>query len=185
MQDVQQEIQQVWQEADCLYTGAQVTAAIQSMSQAIHTELADECPLLLTVMNGGMMFSAALSLRLQFPVEFDYLHVTRYGAGTSGGELHWKVTPQENLQDRTVLVVDDILDEGYTLEAIVRACKAQGAKKVYTAVLVDKQHDRKASPGLTADFTGLNVEDRYVFGYGMDYKGYWRNADGIYAVKGL
>jgi hypoxanthine phosphoribosyltransferase len=88
------------------------------------------------------------------------------------------------MDGRTVLIIDDIFDEGYTLEAVINACKAQGAKEVLTAVLIDKEHDRKA-PGMSVDFTGLKVEDRYVFGYGMDYRGYWRNAPGIYAVKGL
>ena len=89
------------------------------------------------------------------------------------------------MHGRTVLIVDDTLDEGTTLSAIADYCLAQGAEQVLTAVLVDKLHDRKASPGLKADYTGLEVEDRFLFGFGMDYKGYWRNAPGIYAVKGL
>jgi hypoxanthine phosphoribosyltransferase len=101
----------------------------------------------------------------------------------SGGELHWKALPQLALLDRTVLVVDDILDEGHTLQAILNAIKAQGAEQVYTAVLLDKQHERKANPDYKPDFVGLTIPDRYVFGYGMDYKEYWRNAPGIYAVK--
>jgi hypoxanthine phosphoribosyltransferase len=99
--------------------------------------------------------------------------------------LHWKALPQLPFLDRVVLVVDDILDEGHTLQAILNAIRAQGAREVFTAVLVDKQHDRKASPDLKADFVGLEAPDRYLFGYGMDYKEYWRNAAGIYAVKGL
>ncbi len=86
---------------------------------------------------------------------------------------------------RSVLIVDDILDEGTTLAAIIDYCKAQGASEVLTAVLVDKEHNRKARPDLKCDFTGMTVEDRFLFGYGMDYKGYWRNAPGIYAVKGM
>lgn len=83
-----------------------------------------------------------------------------------------------------MLIIDDILDEGHTLAAIVEYCRDAGAENVYTAVLLDKQHDRKAYPGMRADFTGLDVEDRYIFGYGLDYKGYWRNAAGIFALKG-
>ncbi|HGN3348776.1 TPA: phosphoribosyltransferase family protein [Pseudomonas aeruginosa] len=87
--------------------------------------------------------------------------------------------------DRDVLIIDDILDEGHTLSAIIDFCKHAGARAVHTAVLVDKEHERKARPDLKASFTGLYCADRYVFGYGMDYKGYWRNAAGIFAVKGL
>uniref|UniRef100_UPI0030D8E65D phosphoribosyltransferase family protein n=1 Tax=uncultured Marinobacter sp. TaxID=187379 RepID=UPI0030D8E65D len=104
---------------------------------------------------------------------------------TTGGLLEWKLRPEADMHGRTVLIVDDTLDEGTTLSAIADYCLAQGAEQVLTAVLVDKLHDRKASPGLKADYTGLEVEDRFLFGFGMDYKGYWRNAPGIYAVKGL
>ena len=109
----------------------------------------------------------------------------RYRQETTGGILEWKLQPESDMKDRTVLIVDDILDEGTTLCAIADYCLAHGAREVLTAVLVDKIHERKARPGLKADFTGLYVEDRFLFGYGMDYKGYWRNAPGIYAVKGL
>jgi hypoxanthine phosphoribosyltransferase len=77
-------------------------------------------------------------------------------------------------------VIDDILDEGLTLAAIVARCREEGARRVWTAVLVEKQRARAVD--FTADFVGLTVPDRYVFGYGMDYKGYLRNARGIYAV---
>ena len=87
--------------------------------------------------------------------------------------------------DRDVLIIDDILDEGHTLGAIIDFCRHAGASRVYTAVLIDKDHQRKARPDLQADFIGLQCIDRFIFGYGMDYKGYWRNAPGIYAVKGL
>lgn len=93
--------------------------------------------------------------------------------------------PMIEFRDRPVLIIDDILDEGHTLAAIIDYCREQGAASVQCAVLVDKQHERKARPDLKADYVGLEVEDRYIFGYGMDYQGYWRNAPGIYAVKGL
>ena len=123
--------------------------------------------------------------RRRVMVQAEYLHATRYRQETTGGILEWKLQPEADMKGRTVLIVDDILDEGTTLCAIADYCLAHGASEVLTAVLVDKEHDRKARPGLKADFTGLYVEDRFLFGYGMDYKGYWRNAPGIYAVKGL
>ena len=114
-----------------------------------------------------------------------YLHASRYRLDTNGGVLDWKVKPQENLLGRTVLVIDDILDEGHTLAAIVDYCKMAGVKDVLVAVLVNKQHNRKAQVDFKVDFVGLNVVDRFLFGCGMDYKGYWRNTLAIYAVKGL
>ena len=72
-----------------------------------------------------------------------------------------------DFRDRPVLIVDDILDEGHTLAEIIDYCKREGASSVSCAVLVNKLHDRKARPELQADFIGLEVEDRYIFGYGM------------------
>ena len=179
-----EEIDSVWKEADCLWSEQQVERAIDQIAQKIEEDLSARNPLILTVMNGGLVFTAKLMMRLNFPLECDYIHVSRYGYGLTGSELQWKVTPQENLENRTILVVDDILDEGQTLQSIIQACQAQGAESVLSAVLIDKQHDRKADPNFKADYTALEVEDRFIFGYGMDYKGYLRNATGIYGVKG-
>lgn len=176
--------EQVWREADCLFDQAAVDQALDAMSVAIKARLAGRNPLVLCVMNGALMTTSELMLRMDYAVELDYIHATRYRGDTSGGSLHWYREPAVSLKDRVVLVVDDILDEGPTLAAIVEYCREQGAAEVLSAVLVDKLHDRKA-PGAMADFIGLEVVDRYLFGYGMDYKEYLRNAPGIYAVKGM
>jgi hypoxanthine phosphoribosyltransferase len=178
-------IRQVMAEADCLYSNAEVEVAIDSMAAAINSEMAESNPVVFCVMNGGLIFSGKLLPKLNFPLELSYLHATRYRNETSGGELFWKAKPEISFIDRDVLIIDDILDEGHTLGAIIDFCRHAGAKNVRIAVLVDKTHDRKARPDLKADYVGMPCIDRYVFGYGMDYKGYWRNAPGIYAVKGL
>ncbi len=181
--EVIETINSVMQQADCLYTSQEIEQAIDKMAYQITGELKDANPIVLSIMNGGLVFTGQLLTRLSFPLNVDYCHATRYRGDTFGGELHWKALPQMSLDGRTVLVVDDILDEGHTLLAILNAIKAQGAKRVMTAVLVEKLHDRKADEQFKADFTGLTVEDRYVFGFGMDYKEYLRNAPGIYAIK--
>jgi hypoxanthine phosphoribosyltransferase len=178
-------IRQVMAEADCLFTEAQLEAAIDQVALAINTELAERNPVVFCVMNGGLVFSGKLLPKLNFPLEQSYLHATRYRNETSGGDLFWKAKPEVSFIDRDVLIIDDILDEGHTLGAIIDFCKHAGASAVHTAVLIDKEHDRKVRPSLKADYVGLTCIDRYIFGYGMDYKGYWRNAAGIYAVKGL
>lgn len=164
-----------------LYSSDEVELAIDRMATAITAQLNGKNPLLLCVMNGGLIVSGKLATRLQFPLQLDYLHVSRYRNKTSGAELEWRVRPASSLHERVVLIVDDILDEGVTLQAIVDYCKQQGARQVLSAVLVDKQHQRKLT-ALKADFVGLETEDYYLYGYGMDYKGYLRNADGIFAV---
>jgi len=178
-------IRQVMLEADCLYTEAEVEAAIDRVAATINGELAERNPVVFCVMNGGLIFSGKLLPKLDFPLELSYLHATRYRNETSGGELFWKAKPEISFIDRDVLIIDDILDEGHTLGAIVDFCRHAGASAVHTAVLIDKDHQRKARPDLQADYVGLPCIDRYIFGYGMDYKGYWRNAAGIYAVKGM
>lgn len=174
----------VLRDADMLCTPEQVSTAFDGLARAITDELRDANPLLLPVMIGGLVPAGRLITRLDFPLDIDYIHATRYRGETRGAELQWRARPQTSLKGRTVLVLDDILDEGLTLSAILEYCKAEGAERVLSAVLVDKQHDRK--PAIDkADFTGLSVADRYVFGCGMDYQGRFRNLGGIYAVKGL
>lgn len=177
------EVQRVRDEADCLVAPEAVNAAVDRMAAEITQRLGGKNPLVYCVMNGGLMTAGALLSRLDFPLEVDYLHATRYGQRLQGAVLDWRVRPSRELKGRQVLVVDDILDEGHTLAAIVDQLRAEGAAEVLSAVLVDKDHGRKATPGMRADFTGLVVEDRYIFGCGMDYKGYWRNLPAIYALR--
>ncbi|HRQ58690.1 MAG TPA: hypoxanthine-guanine phosphoribosyltransferase [Azoarcus taiwanensis] len=180
-----QEIIRAREEADCLVDAAEVETALDRMAAEITAELGDSNPLVYAVMNGALILAGRILPRLPFALEVAYLHATRYGHQIQGTLLDWRVRPTQDLRGRTVLVLDDILDEGHTLHAIIEHLKEEGAARVYSAVLTHKLHDRKAYAGMRADFTGLDVADRFLFGCGMDYKGYWRNAPGIYAVKGL
>ena len=175
-------ILEVYQRSTCLYTTKEIDQALEKMAAEIHTNLQDSNPLVLCVMIGGLIPLGNLLPRLEFPLEVDYVHATRYRGEIAGGELHWKVKPSADIQNRTVLVVDDILDGGVTLAAIIDYCHQQGAKEVYSAVLVDKHHKRVENGLKDADFVGLTVDDHYVFGYGMDYHEYLRNAPGIFKV---
>lgn len=175
-------VRMVREQADCLFTREQVEQALAEMARGMSERLHAQNPILLCVMNGGLVPLGKLLTYLDFPLQVDYIHATRYRGATEGGRLHWLARPHLPLTGRAVLVVDDILDEGVTLDAIMDYCREQEAAQVYSAVLVEKRHARKYGVR-EADFVGLQVEDRYVFGYGMDYKGYLRNAPGIYAVK--
>ncbi|MGD8429403.1 MAG: hypoxanthine-guanine phosphoribosyltransferase [Ectothiorhodospiraceae bacterium] len=171
----------VLRSADRLHTEAEVDAALDRMAQDIEVRLGERLPVVLGVMIGALIPLGRLLPKLQFPLEVDYVHATRYERGTEGKELTWLARPQTSLRDRTVLIVDDILDEGHTLAGIIEDCRRAGAREVLTAVLVTKVHERRCE-GVWADFQGVEVPDRYVFGAGMDYKGYFRNLGGIYAV---
>ena len=178
------EIDQVKTEALCLYTEQQLEAALDQMAAAITLSLYDKNPLVLCVINGGIVVTGKLLTRLDFPLNLDSINASRYRNSTTGGQtIQWLYKPTTPLQGRTLLIIDDILDEGLTLKAIVDYCQAEGAAAVYTAVLLDKELN-KDKP-LQADFVGLPVANHYLFGFGMDYKAYLRNAAGIYACKDI
>ena len=176
-----EELAGVMARAECLHDAQAVAAAFDRLGEAITESLGDRRPLLLGVMTGGMVPLGRLLSRLDFPLEIDYIHATRYHKATIGRELVWLARPQTPLRDRHVLLVDDILDEGHTFRGLLAACREEGAASVQTAVLADKPNAGRV-PGLKADFAGLTVPERYVFGVGMDYKGYLRNVNAIYAA---
>lgn len=169
--------------AELLHSEAAVRAATDRMAAAIRARFENLNPLLLCVMTGGVMTTTWLAERLDFPLQLDYVHVTRYAGDTRGrDEAAWLAKPRIPLAGRHVLLVDDIYDEGITLRRLVDHCRAEGAAAAASAVLVRKRHDRNRG-GVTPDFVGLEVDDRYVFGCGLDYKNYLRNLPAIYAVN--
>ena len=176
------EAQDVLRQADCVSDAATVSAAYDQLAAALSAEYADKNPLVLAVMIGGLVPAAEILKRVGFAFELDYLHATRYRGATTGGGLLWKRQPDTQLEGRHVLVIDDILDEGHTLVAVRKALLEFSPASLKVAVLADKKHARRA-PDAHAEFIGLSLPDRYVFGCGMDYKEYWRQLPAIYAVK--
>lgn len=177
-----QDAQQAFDSADLIFDEQQINAALDQLAESIRIDYTDKNPIFVCVMNGGLFFTAELCKRLDFPHQQDYLHATRYNGELRGEQVLWKAAPQADLTGRHVLVLDDILDEGYTLLAIKEALYRQEPASIKIAVLSDKQHNRRA-PGIAADYTGLHLPDQYVFGCGMDYKGYYRNLNAIYAAR--
>jgi len=172
-------------QSDVIHDRRTIEEAIARMAVQIRNDYAGSVPVYLTVMHGGLPFAAQLALELGargLDLEFDYLHATRYRGATSGGALHWKHRPATPLQGRRVLLVDDIVDEGHTLAEVRAWCRGQGAADVRIASLTTKAHDRCVA-GLSADYNGLSVPDRYVFGYGMDFHEQGRNLPAIYALR--
>jgi hypoxanthine phosphoribosyltransferase len=157
-----------------------VTASVDRMAAEIRAAIGDTFPLLLSVMGGAAVFTGMLLPKLDFPLEFDYIHLTRYRNATQGGEMQWRVAPAESVKDRVVLVLDDILDEGETMAAIRDRIVDMGATRFLSAVLCEKQTG--GNKPLQPDFRGFEVPNRYVFGCGMDAKGYWRNLPTIRAL---
>ena len=172
---------EVLESSDLVWSEADVDAAYARLAREISRVLRASSPLIIPVMMGGMVPASRIVSQLDFPVEIDYVHATRYRGDVRGRTLEWIAHPSSEFKDRSVLVIDDILDEGVTLEAIISHCRELGAREIYCAVLVDKQIGRPRVLA-RADFTGLEVDDRYVFGCGMDYRGYFRNLNAIYAL---
>jgi len=169
------------QRAELIHDRAAIEAAVRRMAMTIRNDFAGQRPVVLTIMHGGMFFSSLLALELGIDIELDYLHATRYRGATEGGGLSWLRRPAVSLAGKPVLLVDDILDEGPTLQEVRRWCQAQQAASVRIAVLTWKRHGR-VLPGLDPDYWGLEVPDRYVFGFGMDFHEQGRNLPAIYAL---
>lgn len=165
-----------------VFNNTQIIDAIDGLADSLNLQLKDENPVVLCVMQGGLVFSGQLIPKLQFMLEIDYIHATRYDNKTTGGELKVKAYPVTSLSNRTVLILDDILDEGKTLTAIIQYCEQQGANKIISAVLLEKIHNRCIEKSIT-DNIALKVDDKYVFGFGMDYNGRYRQLDSIYALE--
>jgi hypoxanthine phosphoribosyltransferase len=175
-----QDPQALLAQATLIHSSEAVQAAIQKLSHDITTQLENTCPIVICVMGGGVVFAGQLLTQLNFSLELDYVHASRYQNKTVGNALVWQSLPKLDLNHRTVLLVDDILDEGITLLAIKEKCLSLGAKAVFSAVLVEKilPHTKP----IKADFVGLEVPNQYVFGCGMDAYGWWRNLSAIYAL---
>ena len=176
-----EEAKRILDAAEQIFSAMEVSQTVERMAADINAALADKYPLVLSVMGGAVIFTGQLLPLLKFPLDFDYLHVSRYNNETQGGEVRWKVAPRENVSGRVVLVLDDILDEGITLAAVRERIMEQGATAFYSAVFADK--DIGKSKPITADFIGVTLPNRYVFGFGMDVNGAWRNLPAIYAIR--
>ncbi len=175
-------LQQALNRSEKLFDRERLHREIVRMGAEIDAALDGEPAVMLTVMNGALVFAAELALSIHTDLQFDYVHATRYRGGTSGGKIKWLRRPVVDLKGRSVLLVDDILDEGRTLGAVRDECRGLGARRVLTATLCRKDHDR-ADAGIEADFNGVTVPDAYVYGYGMDYHEQGRNLPAIYALR--
>lgn len=166
--------------AQRLYDRVAIDTLIARQAALMNAQYAGQRVLVLAVMTGALIYAGQLLPRLDFELELDYVHATRYDGARSGGALNWLVKPRQAIAGRTVLLLDDILDEGVTLAAIRSWLEAEAAAEVAISVLV---HKEKPVPQPCAPaFPALMVPDEYVYGFGLDADGLWRNADGIFVA---
>jgi hypoxanthine phosphoribosyltransferase len=178
------EAEKAWaflRDSELIASAAQVESAVRRVAAEIEQELGKTYPLVLAVMGGAVVFAGQILPLLRFPLDFDYIHASRYGVMTRGASIEWRVSPPQLAKGRAVLVLDDILDHGETMNAIRNRLLELGANSVHCAVLVEKM--LAAPKPIKPDFVGLRIPDRFVFGCGMDAKGYWRNLPEIRAMK--
>jgi hypoxanthine phosphoribosyltransferase len=178
------DVQRAWrflENSDPIASAEDVQAAVRRVAGEITGKLAGSYPVVLVVMGGAVIFAGQILPLLRFPIDFDYIHASRYGAETRGADVDWRVKPPASVRGRAVLVLDDILDGGQTMDAIRSGLFELGAASFHCAVLVEKK--LKVKKPIHADFVGLEIEDRFVFGYGMDAKGFWRNLPEIRAMR--
>ena len=171
--------------AEQIVSHEEVLAAVKRVAARLNARFGDprdtNFPLVLGVMGGAVVFTGHLLPQLDFPLEFDYIHVSRYGDDDQGGRVIWKVIPRPNVAGRTIIVLDDILDEGETLAQVKKRLLDMGAAEVIITVFADKVIKR--SKPIKADIVGLTIPDKFVVGFGMDIYGYWRNLPGLWAIR--
>lgn len=172
----------ILQQSTVLATRDEVRAAVDGMARAVNAHYGERPIIMLIVMTGAVMPAAWLASRLTMPMQMDFIHATRYAGATEGGEIEFRVPPRLNLQDHEVLIVDDIYDIGLTLQMIEEYCHGRGASTVNSAVLVRKIHDRPTA-GQLPRFVGMEIEDKYIFGCGMDAYEHWRHLHEIRALE--
>jgi hypoxanthine phosphoribosyltransferase len=174
---------QYLQRAEIIHSELAVSQAISDIATKLNQDYANKQPVVLSVMSGALFFTGQLLPKLSFPLELYYVHATRYRGELNGNLIEWKVKPTAEVKNRDVLILDDILDEGVTLKAIVDLCKLLGAKEVKVAVLVEKTINK--SKPIVADYVELLLPNCYVFGCGMDVHNWWRNLPAIYALRDI
>ena len=170
--------------AELVHDAQAVERAVDRVAVALTADLQDADPIFVAVLHGGLTFAGMLMRRLVFPLQQGYVHVGRYGDAQEGGELHFKAADTPPLDGRCVVLLDDILDQGATLKFLVDWAGEQGARKVYSACLVEKTLAVANPSRPTLNYAALACDDRFLLGCGMDYAGYGRNLPGIYAVAG-
>jgi hypoxanthine phosphoribosyltransferase len=172
----------IHQDAELLFDQSSVEVAIADLASTVAEQCKDDFPLVLCVMNGGLYLTGQLLRHWEFPLTVDYVHATRYRLATLGKDVLWKAYPQNELMDRNVIIVDDIFDQGYTLEEIKAYCIKQGAKSITSVFLIRKTHERKKAD-IHPDYVGLECADSYVYGVGMDLNSHFRNLSSIYSIE--
>lgn len=177
-------IKEVFDSSRVIVSQQLLEVSFQKVAAEITQKHIKDNPIAVCVMNGALFITSEIVKRLSFPLQVDYIHASRYGNKYTGANiLNWVKTPNINPQGRTVILFDDILDGGLTLSEVKRYYEDRGSLNVLTTVMLDKKAPRDKGGLLKADYYGIEVENKFLFGFGLDYHGYMRNVPEIRAVN--
>lgn len=164
-----------WQEeiASVLITEEQIASRVAELTTEIQRDFEGRELVVVSLLTGTVMFLADLIRRLELPLRLDFVGVSSYGAGTESGELVFTKELRLDVAGRDVLLVDDILDTGKTLDRVLAKLSALQPRSIKTCVLLDKPSRRSAK--VQADYVGFVIPDKFVVGYGLDFAERYRN----------
>jgi hypoxanthine phosphoribosyltransferase len=159
----------------------QIQEAIKRMATQMRTDLEDKSVLFVCILNGSFMFAADLMKELELPdAEISFLKLASYSGTDSTGQIKELIGFNENIQDRTVVVLEDIVDTGNTIADVMAKIKDRGVKEVKIATLLFKPDAIKALIHL--DYIGIEIPNDFIVGYGLDYDRRGRNLKDIYTL---
>jgi hypoxanthine phosphoribosyltransferase len=159
---------------------AEVQQAIASIADAINTDYADKIPTILPVLDGAFMFAAALAKQLTIPAQFSFIKYKSYHNTQSTGQVSQLLGLDINIEGQHVLIVEDIIDTGLTVSFLIKELEKYKPASVCIAALLTKPEALKTP--LHVNYKGIDIANRFVVGYGMDYNGLGRNLDEVYVV---
>ena len=166
-----------------LFTKAEIDRRVAEMGAEITRDLAGSDLIAMCVLKGAMFFCSDLMRQIAFDVALDFIQISSYGnQKTSSGVVTILKEPQLDMRDRTVLIIEDIIDSGLSMKEVFRYIKLdRGAKEVRTATFLDKPTARKVE--FKADYIGFSIDPKFVVGYGLDFAEKYRNIPDIQVLE--
>lgn len=170
---------------DCeriLLTEQQLKTRINEVAELVNKDFADKTPIIVSILKGSVIFCADLIRLLTMPVELEFMVVSSYGSGTvSSGKLNIKKDIGRDIVGRDVIIVEDIIDSGFTLANLKALLLERGAKSVKIVTLLNKVARREYD--IVPDYNCFDIEDEFVIGYGLDYNEIYRSLPYIGILK--
>lgn len=161
-------------------TEEQILKEVARVGEEINRDLADANPLFVSVLNGAFMFTADLMKHVSVPCEISFVKLASYAGTSSTGKVKELVGLNDDITGRTIVIVEDIIDTGLTMERLIETLKARNPKEIRIATLLVKPDKLKVD--LDINYIAMSIPNDFIVGYGLDYDGFGRNYRDIYTV---